>query len=163
MRPEISSLIRFLTYLDLVDANKTKGRPDIRGLQQNVIFVNHREPELEIKGAKERLRHTGSSKQNQFEALMVLKCVKYLAQQGYGSGDMVVLTPYLGQLRMLQETLRTENDPILNDMDMHDLIQAGLISPDAPQSTSKRSVHLSSIGRFKSHIKSEGNKLRQFR
>jgi len=163
MRPEISSLIRFLTYPNLVDASKTKGRPGIRGLQQNVIFVNHREPELEIKGAKERLKQTGSSKQNKFEALMVLKCVKYLAQQGYGSEDIVVLTPYLGQLRMLQETLRTENDPILNDIDMHDLIQAGLISPDAPQSTSKRSVHLSSIGRRKCDSKSNINKLRQFR
>jgi superfamily I DNA and/or RNA helicase len=41
MRPEISSLIRQLTYPDLADAPKTLGRPDLRGFRDSVIFVNH--------------------------------------------------------------------------------------------------------------------------
>jgi hypothetical protein len=41
MRPEISSLVRSLTYPELEDAEKTQGRPDLRGFQSNVIFVSH--------------------------------------------------------------------------------------------------------------------------
>lgn len=77
---------------------------------------------------------------------MVLKFVRYLAQQGYGSEDIVVLTPYLGQLRMLQDTLRQENDPVLNDLDKHDMVRAGLLQPIADHTEKKRSIHLSSIG-----------------
>ena len=45
MRPEIFSLIRTLTYPDLVDTPATQNRPNIRGLQSNVIFVDHSHPE----------------------------------------------------------------------------------------------------------------------
>lgn len=38
MRPEISSLIRHLTYPELTDGIGTQKRPDIRGLRGNVIF-----------------------------------------------------------------------------------------------------------------------------
>jgi hypothetical protein len=70
-----------------------------------------------------------NGKENLCEAEMVLKCVRYLGQQGYGTEDIVVLTPYLGQLYPLVNTLSKENDPILNDLDSHELIQAGLITP----------------------------------
>jgi hypothetical protein len=76
---------------------------------------------------------------------MVLKIVRYLAQQGYGTDKMVVLTPYLGQLRQLQETLKKENDPVLNDLDSHDLLKAGLVTPSAA-GVAKRQIRLSTIG-----------------
>ncbi|KAH0128691.1 P-loop containing nucleoside triphosphate hydrolase protein, partial [Aureobasidium melanogenum] len=38
MRPEISDLVRQLTYPDLIDAPKTQHRPDLRGFSDNVIF-----------------------------------------------------------------------------------------------------------------------------
>jgi len=68
-----------------------------------------------------------SSRQNNFEAQMTLKCVRYLAQQGYGTGQVVVLTPYLAQSRLLFEVLGKENDPVLNDLDSYDLVRAGLM------------------------------------
>lgn len=43
-----------------------------------------------------------TSKQNLYEVEMVLKVAKYLGQQGYGTDDMVILTPYLGQLSLLR-------------------------------------------------------------
>ncbi|KAL5401415.1 hypothetical protein PMIN03_011529 [Paraphaeosphaeria minitans] len=46
IRPEISSLVRALTYPELKDAEKTQGRPDVRGFQSNVVFVAHSRPEL---------------------------------------------------------------------------------------------------------------------
>ncbi|KAI4274065.1 MAG: hypothetical protein L6R38_006184 [Xanthoria sp. 2 TBL-2021] len=148
MRPEISSLVRSITYPDLLDAPKTKGRPSLRGFQDNLIFVDHRQLERDIREtANWRDMTSLSSKQNQFEAEMVLKCVKYLAQQGYGSEDIVVLTPYLGQLRLLQEVLSSENDPVLNDLDTADLVRAGLVPPSTNQQ-SRRKLRLACIDNY---------------
>lgn len=148
MRPEISTLVRSITYPDLLDAPKTKGRPSLRGFQDNLIFVDHRQPECEIREtANWRDMTSLSSKQNQFEANMVLKCVKYLAQQGYGSEHIVVLTPYLGQLRLLQEVLSKENDPVLNDLDNADLIRAGLV-PTPNNKQHRRKLRLACIDNY---------------
>ena len=147
MRPEISSLIRELTYPQLIDAPKTLGRPDIRGLQSNLIFIAHDHMEDDAKEtANWRDMSSISSKQNQFEAGMILKIVRYLGQQGYGTDKMVVLTPYLGQLRLLQTYLKKENDPVLNDLDSYDLVRAGLM-PAASAKLSQRKLQLSTIGR----------------
>nr|XP_018911148.1 PREDICTED: NFX1-type zinc finger-containing protein 1-like [Bemisia tabaci] len=128
MRPEISSLIREMTYPELEDAGDTHGRPNLRGFSDNIIFVNHSEPETELSVAREfgDLKAT-TSKQNRFEAQMTLKCVRYLGQQGYTSEDIVVLTPYLGQLRLLLDELSVDHDLLLNDLDSHDLARAGLM------------------------------------
>ena len=146
MRPEISALIRELTYPDLLDADKTSGRPSLRGVQDVIVFVDHHHPEDKISEVADR-RDLGSttSKQNTHEAEMMLKIIRYLAQQGYGTKDMVILTPYLGQLSKLRTALKKDNDPILNDLDSHDLIQAGLL-PAAPANVSKNPIRLATIG-----------------
>jgi superfamily I DNA and/or RNA helicase len=146
MRPEISALIRELTYPNLLDADKTKGRPDLRGVQDVIVFVDHHHPEDKIAEVADR-RDLGSttSKQNTHEAEMILKIVRYLAQQGYGTKDIVILTPYLGQLSKLRATLKNDNDPILNDLDSHDLIQAGLLNP-ASANVPKNPIRLATIG-----------------
>lgn len=147
MRPEISSLVSALTYPDLSDAPKTQGRPDIRGLQDNVIFVSHDHREIEAKEVANAKEMTSiSSKQNQYEVDMVLKCVRYLAQQGYGTEKIVVLTPYLGQLQLLQTALSKDNDPVLNDLDSFDLIRAGLL-PAASAKVSQGKIRLATIGK----------------
>ena len=46
MCPEISSLVRQLTYPDLVDAPSTLNRDSIRGIRARVVFIDHRQPEL---------------------------------------------------------------------------------------------------------------------
>ena len=148
MRPEISSLVRTLTYPELEDAEKTQGRPNLRGFQSNVVFMSHSRPELNaVKIADRRDGGANSSKENLYEAEMVLKCVRYLGQQGYGTEDIVILTPYLGQLYLLVNTLSKENDPILNDLDSHELIQAGLITP-ASANISKRKLRISTIDNY---------------
>jgi hypothetical protein len=144
MRPEISSLIRSLTYPDLADAPSTRGRPDLRGFQGNITFVNHDYPE-DDNAQLNRNDPRGSSKQNTFEAEMILKCVRYLSQNGYGSEKIVVLTPYLAQLHLLRNILNKENDPILNDLDSYDLVRAGLL-PAAAARLSRRPLRISSIG-----------------
>lgn len=146
MRPEISSMIRHLTYPDLTDAPSTLNRDDIRGFCDNVMFINHSHPELELPNARELNDGRTSSKQNPFEGQMILKCVRYLAQQGYGSDKLVVITPYLGQLKLLRDQLARENDPILNDLDKFDLVRAGLLT-DLSSKTSKPSLRISTIGK----------------
>jgi hypothetical protein len=149
MRPEISTLVRSLTYPELEDAAKTQGRPSLRGFQDSVIFVSHSHPEVNAdRIADRRDENTKSSKENVYEADMVLSCVRYLGQQGYGTEDIVVLTPYLGQLYLLMKTLLRENDPILNDLDSHELIQAGLLTP-AAANVNRRKVRISTIGKWK--------------
>jgi hypothetical protein len=95
MRPEISELIRH-NYPNLRDAKGTEGRPKLRGFQDNVIFFNHNHLEEKHNVLADKLdQGSTSSKQNVFEADMVLKCVRYLGQQGYRTADLVILTPYL--------------------------------------------------------------------
>ena len=145
MRPEISAFVRELTYPELVDAPSTYHRPDIRGVQSNVIFVDHTHPEYDdLRIADGADGGTKSSKQNTYEVEMVLKIVRYLVQQGYKSENVVVLTPYLGQLQLLRDVLKRDNDPILNDMDSLDLG----ISPSAPSEVrgKKDRIHLATIG-----------------
>ena len=144
MRPEISSMIRHLTYPDLTDAPSTNKRADLRGFSDNVIFFTHSVPEKELNQGRE-VNDKTSSKQNDFEAQMILKCVRYLAQQGYDSDKLVVITPYLGQLKLLRDQLSKQNSPILNDLDKFDLARAGLLT-DLGSKTSKPSLKISTIG-----------------
>ncbi|KAG1725639.1 uncharacterized protein EDB91DRAFT_1350703 [Suillus paluster] len=127
MRPEISAFIRKLTYPDLTDAAKTQGRDDIRGIQNNIIFIDHTHPE----DNDPRISDPGdgaSSKQNTYEVEMVWKI------------------PYLGQLSKLRDVLKRDNDPVLNDLDSHDLIRAGLMSPT--DNTSKKCIRLATIDNY---------------
>ena len=75
---------------------------------------------------------------------LVLKIVRYLGQQGYGADQLVILTPYLGQLRALQLAMK-DNDPLLNDLDSFDLIRAGLFSPPSANHT-RTPIRLATIG-----------------
>ena len=148
MRPEISALVRELTYPELIDAPSTRARPDIRGLRDNIIFINHDKPEDdEPRLADGKDLGSKTSKRNTYEAQMVLRIVRYLAQNGYGSEKLVVLTPYLGQLSNLRDVLKSENDPILNDLDSFDLIKAGLM-PAAAAKIGKNPLRLATIGTY---------------
>ncbi|KZT00352.1 P-loop containing nucleoside triphosphate hydrolase protein [Laetiporus sulphureus 93-53] len=150
MRPEISALIRHLTYPALIDADDTKQRPNLRGMQSNIVFINHAHPEDEhahTDPGDVSDVYASSSKRNTYEAEMVLKIVRYLAQQGYGTDKLVVLTPYLGQLFLLQEKLREETDPVLNDLDSFDLVRAGLI-PEATAELAKKPLRLATIDNY---------------
>jgi superfamily I DNA and/or RNA helicase len=140
--------VKHLTYPNLQDDEKTRNRPALLGLQDRVIFVNHDHPEVDAKELADR-RDEGapSSKRNAFEVSLVLKVVRYLGQQGYGTDRVVILTPYLGQLRLLRDELSKTNDPVLNDLDSFDLIRAGLLS-ETGANVGKRSIKISTIGKL---------------
>ncbi|PHH75307.1 hypothetical protein CDD82_4490 [Ophiocordyceps australis] len=116
--PDISYFTRQLAYPGLKDSPKVSKRPQVKGLQKRVIFVHHRHSESHMADVSDRHDLTiNTSKENVFDADMVLKTVNYLAQQGYLTKDLVVLTPYLGQLSLLRHKLSKDHDPILNDFD----------------------------------------------
>nr|XP_018911144.1 PREDICTED: NFX1-type zinc finger-containing protein 1-like [Bemisia tabaci] len=150
MRPEISSLIRKMTYSELKDADNTLNRPNLRGFLDNIIFVNHKEPETELSVAREfGDSKAATSKQNRFEAHMTLKCVRYLGQQGYTTEDIVVLTPYLGQLRLLLDELSVDHSLQLNDLDAYDLARAGLTRErEDTEDAEKPRLRVSTIDNF---------------
>lgn len=147
MHPDISVLVKEMTYPDLRDGAKTATRDPVSGLEARVVFVNHGHAEQQDdRLADRRDQGVKSSKANLFEAGMVLKTVRFLAQQGYRTNDMVVLTPYLGQLRMVRDTLVDEVDPWLGDIDSHELVQAGLVT-HAAASVGKSTLRISTIGK----------------
>ncbi|KAI1081768.1 P-loop containing nucleoside triphosphate hydrolase protein [Whalleya microplaca] len=147
MRPEISTLIKN-NYPSLQDAKGTENRPHLLGFQDDVVFVNHKYLEAQHNVLVDKLdQSAASSKQNIFEAEMVLKCVRYLGQQNYKTSDLVILTPYLGQLSLLRNLLGKDHDPILSDLDSHDLVQAGIM-PAASAEVNKRPIRLSTIDNY---------------
>ncbi|CAH0051204.1 unnamed protein product [Clonostachys solani] len=148
--PDISHFSRLLSYPTLVDAPKVADRPGVRGLQHRVVFVHHEHPEQEFTEVTElRDPSAGNSKRNPFEVEMVIRTIKYLSQQGYKTENMVVLTPYLGQLSLMKSELssRTQIDPLLNDLDSYELIRAGLMT-NVSAKVSKAKLKLSTIDNY---------------
>ena len=92
-----------------------------------------------------RLNNLNNRYTLRFEVQMILKIVRYLGQQGYGTDNLVILTPYLGQLRAIMDALNKDNDPVLNDLDSYDLVRAGLMSGSAAKS-SKKQIRIATIG-----------------
>jgi len=157
MRPEISSLVRRTTYPTLQDHPSVFGRPNILGLSNNVVFLahNHNESLDEEKAALGT-----SSKVNKYEADMVIEIVRYLLKQGYNTSDIVVLTPYLGQLVLIQSCLvKNMIGCQLGDLDRGELAraavdlasipnEAGGAKPSAVSNEQKSSIRVATVDNF---------------
>jgi len=78
---------------------------------------------------------------------MVLRIVRYLGQQGYDTDRLVILTPYLGQLRAIMDALKEvhRGGAALSDLDSRDLVRAGLISGSNAKSV-KKQIRIATIG-----------------
>jgi hypothetical protein len=154
MASQISIFPRMLTYPDLLDGPNTANRPTILGLQDRVVFINHGKQEESNSKMRDTLDQTApSSKTNLFEAEMLLRCIKYFAQQGYGPNQMVVLTPYLGQLRALRALLQdSHHNSKISERDRLELLKAGLLDLSAAQPTATANstpLRISTIGRLR--------------
>ncbi|KAJ8602141.1 hypothetical protein CTAYLR_001664, partial [Chrysophaeum taylorii] len=124
MRPEISQFIRSTTYPTLQDGPGTLSRDRVRGLTHNVLFVDHDEPEDAYAADldDESHHHDPSNKVNRHEVAMVSAIVRYVLQQDYDPSQVVVLTPYLGQLQEIRHELRRANlGSLVGELDADDL------------------------------------------
>src|SRR5687767_4194936 len=101
---EISDLIRYTLYKDLIDGENTSEYPNVRAVQHNVYFINHRRSEDKAKSEFALQSHS-----NKYEVDMVVEMVNYFVRNGYTkSDDIAVLTPYLGQMMKLRDALKAK-------------------------------------------------------
>jgi hypothetical protein len=100
MRPEIAGIMRII-YPDLVDDTSVQRYDSITGVQHNVYFIDHQQPES---GSEELKSHS-----NEHEVEFVVALCKYLLLQGYQSNCITVLTMYTGQLLRLKRSMPKES------------------------------------------------------
>jgi hypothetical protein len=116
MHPDISSIPRLVTYKDLADAPNVSYHAVPLGLDGRVIFVNH-----EIHEDEQHVDYLESvSKTNAHERAMIVKTVDYVLKQGYAPEDIVVLTPYLGQMLKIHTDLGKCVGASLDERDIND-------------------------------------------
>ncbi|KAL9582685.1 MAG: hypothetical protein Q9212_003149, partial [Teloschistes hypoglaucus] len=121
MRPEISSLIRHTLYPALQDHKDTQDLPNVVGMRQNVVWLDHDHIQDGPTADKQAKSHS-----NVWEVEMVHALVRHLVRQGvYRSSDIAVLTPYTGQLQKLRNTMRNDFEVVLSDRDQDILRRDG--------------------------------------
>ena len=151
MRPEISAFIRSQTYPHLLDHQSVLHHPNIKGVSGNVVFINHAVPEDGASQDEETLK----TKSNTYEAEVCLEIVRYLLLQGYQPSDIVVLTPYVGQLVLISRLMRIhlrEVTAYVSESDEAEIENAFVDTAESPiegnQVIGRRSVRCSSIDNF---------------
>ena len=100
MRPDVADIMRII-YPNLVDDRSVQRYDNITGIQHNVYFIDHQQPE----SGNEELK----SPSNEHEVDFVVALCTYLLLQGYEGNSITVLTMYTGQLLKLQHRIRKES------------------------------------------------------
>eukprot|EP00892_Ulva_mutabilis_P000792 jgi/Ulvmu1/10713/UM067_0040.1 len=165
MRPEISEPVRQLMYDHLRDHQRTLGRSPLLGVgsstpvlaallrktKSSAFMVAHSWPEQSDSGPG-ATGMDSKTRVNAPEAAMVVSILRYVLQQGYGGGEVVVLTPHLGQLRVLRECMRRDGiQDLADERDEKALEQQGLEMQDAQpggNSNAHNFVRASTIDNF---------------
>jgi len=99
MHPKISRLIRPL-YPELRDHKTTLDYPEIMGVDARCFFLSHNHFEDD--------EGESHSKANSFEANFIGALCAHLVKSGYDESQITVLSPYLGQVRLLKNKLRRD-------------------------------------------------------
>jgi superfamily I DNA and/or RNA helicase len=134
MRSEIAELVRRPLYPTLKDHPSVQNYPPVSGMYHSLFWFDHEYRE-DGSGPME-LKETSHS--NKFEATMATNLVAYLMKQdGYREGDIVVLTPYLGQLRKLRESFSQVFSVQLSERDNDDLAELDFIEIPSEQTSEK--------------------------
>ncbi|KAF8950159.1 hypothetical protein BGZ52_003486, partial [Haplosporangium bisporale] len=121
MRPSISELIRWPLYPDLIDGDDVHHYPSVRGMAENLFFMNHHHAE-DVSN-----KNGVQSYSNAFEVSMVNAFVKYLVKNGYGEpGEIAIITPYLAQLSKLRTAFKGNFKLVINELDQGQLEQYDL-------------------------------------
>ena len=103
MRPEIASLTKRIYEHEIIDHDFVCNFDDISGVSHNLFFIDHCEPEIEVRGLQ--------SFSNPHEAGFLVALCRYLLLQGYKPEQITVLTMYAGQLLELKN--RMPRNPFL--------------------------------------------------
>ena len=132
MHPSIAELVRKTLYPALEDHPSVFQYPEVDGMRKRLFWLDHEE--REDNPSRSDLIQS-FSKSNGFEVGMVAALVSHLVRQGtYGTEDIVILTPYLGQLRKIKQRLGSSFEIIVGERDLADLDAQGI--PDDKLTTS---------------------------
>ncbi|KAJ5232691.1 hypothetical protein N7468_005647 [Penicillium chermesinum] len=127
MFPSISRLIRDTLYPSLEDAPSVSEYPEVMGIKKRLFWLDHRYTE----GDTLNQDPMATSHWNDHEIQMTVALVNHLLRQGvYESGDIAVLTPYLGQLHRIRRKLAESYTVTLGEGDQEDLGNAGFTEED---------------------------------
>ncbi|XP_052100557.1 NFX1-type zinc finger-containing protein 1-like [Mytilus californianus] len=96
MRPDIADLVRHI-YPTLEDNENVTYYEDVRGIRQNLYFINHSSPEV--------YSDDGRSYSNEFEAEYAKELCRYLLNQGYKPSQITILAAYSGQMYCIQKKM----------------------------------------------------------
>ncbi|KAH9170426.1 hypothetical protein EDB89DRAFT_1304023 [Lactarius sanguifluus] len=125
MRPSISHFVRTILYPKLEDNDVVRGYPAVHGMEKNVVFFSHDNPE--------NTEDDSVSKHNMFEVAMIRDLVLYFLKQGpyKGAGDIAVLCAYLGQLQKVRAALKDLEIAVsVDERDEEQLARTGLAGGD---------------------------------
>ncbi|KAJ0415311.1 P-loop containing nucleoside triphosphate hydrolase protein [Aspergillus carlsbadensis] len=128
MHPSISQLIRDTLYPRLQDAPSVSTYPEVVGVRKRLFWLDHRVPE----GHASSEDAMATSHWNDHEIQLTIALVNHLLRQGsYQSGDIAVLTPYLGQLHRMRRKLSQSFTITVGERDLDDLDNAGFNEDEA--------------------------------
>jgi hypothetical protein len=136
MHPSISELVRVSLYPDLQDHPSVSEYPEVDGMRDRLYWLDHQEEE-----DPRSTQAVSLSRTNTFEVGMVAALVSHLVRQGtYGSEDIAVITPYLGQLQNIKKRLANSFEIVVGDRDQEELEAQGL--QDDPETSTDGQVQV---------------------
>ena len=152
MRPYISEFIRQQTYPTLIDHPSVTKFENVKGAACSVAFIDHDKSEDRKGGVDE----TKTTKSNKWEADMCVELVRYLLLQGYAHSQITILTPYVGQVLLLLNTMKSKMQEIsayISDLDREEILgnmenDGDEIELDNTKNGTKQSIRCSSIDNF---------------
>jgi hypothetical protein len=100
MHPKVSRLMKPL-YPNLRDHASVSEYPEIMGVDARVFFLTHGH----LEDAEDAAGH---SKENSYEANFIGALCAHLVKSGYEESQITVLSPYLGQVRVLKQRMRRD-------------------------------------------------------
>ncbi|OQR89300.1 NF-X1 finger and helicase domain protein [Thraustotheca clavata] len=146
MSPDICDLIRYTLYPSLEDGPNVLNYPSIKGFEHSLWFFDH------------NFRECGDdvSHQNHEEAQLTVDLAHHALLNG--TGDIVILTPYLGQLKLLRGRLEAKHVRlVLEEKDIEALRELDSdeeenlepeFEPSVDSRTLKQCLRLSTVDNF---------------
>ncbi|KAH2935861.1 hypothetical protein KXW15_004338 [Aspergillus fumigatus] len=142
MHPSIAQLVRDTLYPQIKDAESVSSYPEVVGMRRRLFWLDHREQEADA-------ANTGplaSSHWNEYEIQMTMAVVNHLVRQGrYHSGDIAVITPYLGQLHRLRQLFSQHFAVTLGERDADQLDSAGFGAGETDVTPAARATLLKTL------------------
>ncbi|KAH8811111.1 hypothetical protein F5884DRAFT_876247 [Xylogone sp. PMI_703] len=127
MHPSIAEPVRVPLYPELQDHSSVSEYPEVVGMKHRLYWFSHQEKEDQRAAQSISLSRT-----NNFEVEFIAALVSHLVRQGiYGSEDIAVITPYLGQLQKIRKRLSNSFEIVVGDRDQEELEATGLEEMEA--------------------------------